>query len=171
MKYIIIILLFASCNATKQAAKDEKKTVKFINRAIKISRVTAAKVTRDSFPCTDLFRTDTTLIVLDSTVYVDCPDYHIADSGKMVHDTTTVNNKATVKYIKVPVHIPVRTQIITKYFEDSAKVLIAQKEVATVNQELLKYKGKAERRGKLNLYLIIALLLSALLNFIQFKRK
>ena len=164
MKYIIIILLFASCNATKQSAKH-------LNKAFKKDRVYVAKVTRDSFPCTDLLKTDTMLIVLDSTVYVDCPDYHIADSGKMAHDTIKFPYKETYKYIKVPVHLPVRTQIITKYFEDSAKVLISQKETAKANDEAAKYKGKAQRRGNLNLYLIIALLLSALLNFIQFKRK
>ena len=164
MKYIIIILLFASCNATKQSAKH-------LNKAFKKDRVYVAKVTRDSFPCTDLLKTDTMLIVLDSTVYVDCPDYHIADSGKMVYDTIKYPYKETYKYIKVPVHLPVRTQIITKYFEDSAKVLIAQKQVAIANDEAAKYKSKAARRGNLNLYLIIALLLSALLNFIQFKRK
>ena len=164
MKYIIIILLFASCNATKQSAKH-------LNKAFKKDRVYVAKVTRDSFPCTELFRTDTAFVYTDSTVWIECPDYHIADSGKMVHDTTTVYNKATVKYIKVPVRIPITTRFINNWWEDSSKIVIAYKERATANDEAAEYKGKAQRRGNLNLYLIIALLLSALLNFIQFKRK
>ena len=168
MKYILIILLFASCNATKQAAKDEKKTVKFINKAIKISRVTVAKVTRDSFPCIELLRTDTTLIVLDSLIYIECPDYSNVVNN-VTHDTTVI--KGVNKTIRVPVYIPMQTKIITKYFEDSAKIFIAQKETAKANVETAKYKNKSQRRGNFNLYLIIALLSSLLINFIQFKRK
>ena len=93
MKYILIIILFASCNATKQSAKH-------LNKAFKKDRVYVAKVTRDSFPCTELFRTDTAFVYTDSTVWIECPDYHIADTGKMVHDTTTVDNKATVNILK-----------------------------------------------------------------------
>lgn len=161
MRYIIIILLFASCNATKQSAK-------YFKKGIKADRVYFAKVTRDSFPCKELFKTDTALIVIDSTVYIDCPDYSNV-VGKVTHDTSYI--KGEIKTIKVPVLLPIRTKIITKYFEDSAKIVVAQKEAAKANEELVKYKAKATRRGNLNLYLIIALLLSALLNFIQFRRK
>ena len=161
MRYLIIILLFASCNPTKQASK-------FLTKAFKKDRGLVAKVTRDSFPCKELLRTDTALIVIDSTVYIDCPDYSNV-VNKVTHDTSYIKGES--KTIKVPILLPIRTKIITKYFEDSAKVLVAQREVVKVNEELVEYKAKTERRGNLNLYLIIALLLSAFLNFIQFKRK
>ena len=153
MKYLLIIIIFfTACNATKQSAKH-------LNKAFKKDRVYVAKVTRDSFPCTELFRTDTAFVYTDSTVWIDCPDYHTADSGKMVHDTIKFPNKETFKYIKVPVKLPVRTEIITKYIEDSAKIVIAQKEAATVQNDLLKYKGKAQRRGSLIAWLITAVVI------------
>lgn len=148
MKYILIILLFASCNATKQAAKH-------LNKAFKKDRVYVAKATRDSFPCIELLRTDTALVVLDSVVYVECPDYSNV-VNKVTHDTSFI--KGVNKTIRVPVYIPVQTKIITKYFEDSAKIFIAQKETAKANVETEKYKNKSQRRGNFITWLIVAIL-------------
>ena len=147
MKYLIIIIIFfTACNATKQSAKH-------LYKAIKKDRVYVAKVTRDSFPCTELFRTDTAFVYTDSTVWIECPDYSTED---LLFDTTRLPNKTT-KTVPYKVRFVVNT--ITKYKEDSAKIFIAQKETAAAKEEKEKYKGKAARRKSLIIWLSTAVLI------------
>lgn len=144
MKYILLIVILVSCNSTKQAARH-------LSKAFKKDAVLVAKVTRDSFPCTGLFNTDTLLKIIDTVVYIDCPN---ADTNK-IHDTMR-SQIVTTKFIKVPVKFPVKTTIINRYFEDSAKIKLANNDLSKIGKLKDKYKAKTERRGKLILWLLIA---------------
>lgn len=162
MKYILIIFILASCNSTKQAAKH-------LNKAFKKDAALVARVTRDSFPCTELLKTDTTFVVTDSTVYVDCPDYsNISDTIK-VHDTMR-SQIVTTKFIKVPVKLPVKTMYVNRWFEDSAKIKLANNDLTKIVKSRDEYKGKAERRGKLILWLIVAIAILTATNVLTIRK-
>ncbi len=108
----ILIMLFNSCQTAKQLMdKAEKK-----NPAI------VAEYARDKYPCTDLLKPDTAILYRDTTVYIDCPDSIPATFETVRVDTV---NNTVVKTVRVPVTLPIRTQIITKYYEDSAKLKLA----------------------------------------------
>lgn len=168
MKYLIPILFcFVACNSTKQAAKH-------LDKAFKKDRVYVAKVTRDSFPCTDLLRTDTAFVSYDSTVYIECPDY----GGVQVSHDTIINKIGVGKIsesskIIIPVTLPIRTQIITKYFEDSAKIILAKNELIKCAKLVDEFKGKASRRKSLIIWLIgaVAILTATNILFIKAKLK
>ena len=82
-----------------------------------------AKLARDKYPCTDLLKPDTAVMYRDTTVYIDCPDSIPATFEVVRRDT--INNVVT-KTIRVPVNLPIRERIITKWYEDSAKLKLAQ---------------------------------------------
>lgn len=148
MKYILLIVILASCNSTKQAAKH-------LGKAFKKDAAFVARVTRDSFPCTQLLKTDTTFVVTDSTIYIDCPNYSNISDTKEIHDTLR-SQIVTTKFIKVPVKLTVKTMFVNKWFEDSAKIKLANNDLLKIGKLRDEYKGKAERRGKLILWLLIA---------------
>ena len=162
MKYILLIVILASCNSTKQAAKH-------LGKAFKKDAALVARVTRDSFPCTELLKTDTTFVVTDSTVYVDCPDYSNISDTKEIHDTLR-SQIVTTKFIKVPVKLPVKTTIINRYFEDSAKIKLSNNDLSKIGKSRDEYKGKAERRGKLILWLLIAVAILTASNVLTIRK-
>ena len=168
MKTIIwffFIVFVWSCSPSYKA----HRAGKLVNKAMRVSKPTVAQITRDSFPCITT-ASDTVSVISDSVVYIDCPqnNNNMEDyTGKDSMRTNTVLNKI----IKVPVHLPIRTIRITERIEDSAKIYIAEKQSTDQVKQIDKLKIKSERRGKWNLYLIIGLLVSVLLNVIQFKRR
>lgn len=131
MRYLIFILLFSSCynaqKATDQVNKADNKYPEIV-----------AKLARNKYPCTDLLKNDTAVIFRDTTVYVDCPDTAQIATYETIR-TDTVNRTIT-KTIRVPVTLPIRTQVITKWFEDSAKLKLADITMDRVRADLQKIK-------------------------------
>ncbi len=177
---VVIMVFFCSCSPAKQAQK-------YYDKAKGKSLVTVAENTRKDFPCT-VTDSDTITTVTDSLVYIDCPempsnnreeDYTSPGSVKSNPPKSGVlitANSPQIKWsnsttYKVPVHLPVRTMYIRTTIEDSAKIYVLLKEQTQQVQKLQKLEGKVNRRGKWNLYLIILLLASLFLNFIQFRSK
>ena len=132
-----------------------------------------AKLVRGWYPCT-ITETNTVIETRDSIVYVDCPDLPqiIHEPNDTIYSTQTV-----VKTVKVPVHLPVEIRYITKWVEDSAKIFSITAElnksdalIKKQNKDIEDLKGKVSKRNKWLLWLIIALVVSLLINYIQFRK-
>lgn len=145
MKYLIIIILLSSCSTAQE----------LMDKAEKKDPAIVAKVARDKFPCKDLLKNDTTVLYKDSLVFVEveCPEVVTTET---IIKTDTINNVVT-KTVRVPVTIRTAGQVITKWYEDSAKIRIAAVALNGCNTEVLKLQAsndslskKAARRGKEN---------------------
>ena len=132
-----------------------------------------AKLVRGWYPCT-ITETNTVIETRDSIVYVDCPDLPqiIHEPNDTIYSTQTV-----LKTVKVPVHLPVEIRYITKWVEDSAKIFSITAElnksdalIKKQNKDIEDLKGKVSKRNKWLLWLIIALVVSLLINYIQFRK-
>lgn len=168
---VLAISLF-SCSALRRTERKKQHAEKKIIKALKKSRISVAKLTRDTFPCSDLLKTDTTVFVYDSLIYIECPDY---ETGKVKHDTLYTDTAGTVKTILVPYHLPIKIKIIDRWFEDSAKISIykdslvmeriitgaALKRERKTNETVITQQEKIKRRGNTILWLIICILVFA----------
>ena len=148
MKYILIILIFASCSTAQE----------LMDKAEKKDPAIVAKLARDKYPCKDLLKPDTTTIYQDSIILVEieCPDVPTE-----VIRVDTVNNVIT-RTVRVPVNMPVQIRTVTKWYEDSAKLKLftlqvesLQADTASLRQETVKLSGKVSSRNKWLLWLII----------------
>lgn len=154
---IIIIAIMAGCSSAKKLLdKAERKDSKIV-----------AEYARDKYPCTDILKPDTTVIIKDSLIFIDieCPDIVPAE---IVVKTDTVNNIIT-RTIRVPVTLPVQVKYITKWFEDSAKLKIYATDAQSCNTAVLNLREanhtlsvKVSNKGQENwLWRIIAIILIA----------
>jgi len=153
MKYILIILIFASCSTAQE----------LMDKAEKKDPAIVAKLARDKYPCKDLLKPDTTTIYQDSIILVEieCPDVPTE-----VIRVDTVNNVIT-RTVRVPVTLPVQTRYITKWYQDSAAVYLIAKDLETakfantkLTDENNSLSKKVARKSKENwIWRIIALIL------------
>lgn len=147
-----LIMCFSRCyNSQKAAQQVTKANDKFPE--------IVAQIARDKYPCTDLLKPDTSTVLKDTIVYIDCPDNK---NPYEVVKYDTVNNVVTkivpiTKTTKVPVTLPVKTEYITKWFEDSAKLKIAsvnaekqQKSIEKLQASNDKLSKQSAHRGKEN---------------------
>jgi methyl coenzyme M reductase subunit C len=142
---VTIIATLASCSSAKE----------LLDKAEKKDPAIVAKLARDKYPCTDIRKPDTAVVYKDSLVFVEveCPEVVVKET---VIKTDTVNNVIT-KTIRVPVTVRTSGQVITKWYEDSAKLKIyatlssqLNKELEKVSAEKDQYKARSEHRGKEN---------------------
>lgn len=108
---LILCAILLSCTTPRQMV--EKAYAKDPNAV--------AEIARDKFPCTVLLKTDTTTMVRDSVVFIDCPEQP-AQPGQIYHDTLINVVPGGFRTVRVPVHMPIETRYVNKYFEDSAKI-------------------------------------------------
>jgi len=154
MKYLLLILILTGCSTAKE----------LLDKAEKKDPAIVAKYARDKYPCTDLLKPDTAVIWKDSLVYIDCPEVTATTFETVRFDT--INNVVT-NIVKVPVNMPVRTQTITKWYEDSAKLKILNVEatacldsVKKLTESNDKQAVKISRKSKENwIWRVIALVL------------
>jgi len=131
------------------------KAVKQVNKALGRYPQIVAKIALDSFPC-DVIRIDTIITVKDSIV--EC---------EPVENFTTLSQIDTIyRTKKVFVKLPIKTTYITRIVESTAKLVIINAQLDSVNnviRELQKSKdelrGKVERKNKVIWWLIGLLLL------------
>lgn len=109
--FLVLCTILLSCTTPRQMV--EKAYAKDPNAV--------AEIARDKFPCTVLLKTDTTTMVRDSVVFIDCPEQPV-QPGQIFHDTLINVISGGVRTIRVPVHLPIETRYVNKYFEDSAKI-------------------------------------------------
>jgi len=145
MKYLILLFALASCSTAKE----------LLDKAEKKDPAIVAQYARDKYPCTDLLKPDTAIVYQDSLIFVDveCPE--VGQPAEVLR-IDTVNNIIT-RTVRVPVNMPVQTKVITKWYEDSAKLKLyrlqvegLQKDTATLRAARDTYQAKAQRRGKEN---------------------
>lgn len=169
MKQALLSLLIAvaivGCYTPKKATEQTQKAL------IKYPGV-VADVARTAFPCVTT-ESDTVITTQDSLIYIDCPDNTVVTTADYTWPDTVVKVvrlPGSVKTVRVPVTLPVRTITVTNKVEDSAKIFLITAELAKASKEVDRLQGKVERRGKLLLWLVIALAVSVLINYIQFKK-
>jgi hypothetical protein len=82
------------------------------------------------------------------------------------------------KVVKVPVYLPIKTITVIQKVEDSSKMFVlndvlqaVENETAILNDDVKKLEAKVAKKNKYLLYLLIALLASLGVNYLQFKRK
>lgn len=165
---LIIIAILASCSTAKE----------LIDKAEKKDPAAVAEYARDKYPCKDLLKPDTATLYKDTTIYVDCPDTGKIETGFETIRFDTVKLPGQLKTIRVPVTIRTAGQVITRWYEDSAKLKIASvnstKQQAAIDKlqiERNKYKDKSDHRGKENwIWRIIASVLICWQAFKIYKR-
>lgn len=187
MKYLLILVILASCYGSRKAEKQ-------VDKAIDNFPVQTAEQLRDRWPCVP------TATVTDSTAYKQyledlraieelyasaVPDPVLDTFVESWEDSTKINylkgqNKAFLatlakkdRYIsdllrtcrdKPPIHDTIK-------IEDKASTFICESENTALNKKVADQDRKIERRGKWNLWLIIAVCVLALLNYIQFRKR
>jgi len=171
---IIFLALLTSCNKyTLPMAEKE------VNKAYLTYPPMVAGKTRDWFPCI-VNRRDTIITYVDSIIYVDCPSVVNGTANEYISSDTVYIKKIVTqnKVVKVPVYLPIKTITIIKKIEDSAKIfeltdalLTSTNETANANDSIKKLEAKVAKKNKYLLYLLIALLASLGINYLQFKRK
>lgn len=158
MKYILAILILTGCYTAKKADKQ-------INRALDEYPDKVAEIARNAFPCTTV---DSIVTYRDSVIYVECPPVDSVEIYVPVAGPEKIVKVAgPTKTIKVPVTLPVRT--VTRIVEDSAKIRLANHAMDLAVKDKDDAMIKAERRGKWNLYLLLALLISWAFFFVNRK--
>lgn len=141
---ILLITIFTGCQTAKQ----------LMDKAERKDPAIVATYARDKYPCTDLLKPDTAVLYRDTTVYIDCPDTVPATFETVRVDTV---NNVTVRTVRVPVNLPIRERIITNWYEDSAKLKLAQialnslqADTARLQARITILQARSERRGKEN---------------------
>ena len=163
---ILLILIIAGLSACTTA---EKLTYKAISK----DKAKVAEITRAEFPCTTT-KADTVISTKDSLIWIECPDNTVVTAADYTGpDTVTriIRLPGSVRTVRVPVTLPVKTVTIVQKVEDSAKIYVLQAATLKLQADNGKLRGKVHSRNTWLKWLIIALLISAGLNFIQFKRK
>lgn len=153
---LAIISVLASCSTAKE----------LLDKAEKKDPAIVATYARDKYPCTDLLKPDTATIWRDSTVYIECPDSIPATYETVRYDT--VNNTIT-RVVKVPVTIRTAGQVITRWYEDSAKLKLyrlqvegLQSDTANYRKQMHKLTGKVSTRNKWLLWLLVVVVCETL---------
>ena len=150
-KLCIVLILLSGCYSAKKAEKQ-------LNKAIDEYPEVAAKVTRNNFPCIEK-PVSTVTDTVYSLIELECPE--IPTPGVVTkRDTLWRDKPVKLQPGRQVVYLPSEKVKETIKIEDSAKVLIAYAERDKAREYLRDTEAKAERRGKWNLWLIIALLLS-----------
>ena len=168
---LITLVYFTTCGIALSGCYTPSKAAKQIDHAIDKYPKIAAQRTRAYFPCITT-GSDTLIFTKDSLILVDCPDP--VQPADYFHDTINLTKivKSEVvktKVVKVPVHLPVQYVTITKKVEDSAKIFILTAETDRLKAYSAKVDAKLIKRNWLIKWLIIALIVSVLLNYFQFK--
>lgn len=187
MKYLLTLLILASCYNTRKAEKQ-------VDKAMDTYPVETAKALRDKWPCIP------TATTTDSTAYKQyledlraIEDFYAEVDIEPARDTLIESWEDSVKinylrgqnktilatlakkdrYIadliktcrdKPPIHDTIK-------IEDKASTFICESENTALKKTVADQDRKIERRGKWNLWLIIAVCVLALLNYIQFRKR
>lgn len=140
MKYLIALVFLSGCYTAEKAARQ-------VNKANYKHPEVVAKIARDFYPCTDLLKDDTTIFLRDTLIYIECPD-NITPDSKFETVRFDTLNKTITKIVRVPVNMPIITQVVTKWYEDSAKLKIASIQAIKLTADNESLQSKLARRTK-----------------------
>jgi len=142
MKYILLILLFVSCNPVKQVLRDQNK----LEQVAKVV-VAGGWCANDT---TFITKSDT-IIDVDTIIRIDTETY-----TQIVNDSVYFTKWKTRDIIKsVTIHDTLKSYIV-----DNARVRLLQTDSARLSNEVITWEGKAKRRqlwifGLIGLWLLI----------------
>lgn len=171
---IIFLTLLTSCNKYTLPKAEYQ-----VNKAYLTYTPMVATKTRDWFPCI-VNKNDTIISYVDSLIYVDCPSVINGTANEYTSSDTVYINKIVTqnKVVKIPLYLPIKTITVVQKVEDSAKIfqlndalLNSTNETAKANEGIEKLETKIAKKNKYLLYLLIALLASVGVNYLQFKKK
>ena len=165
MKFIIVLLAFiVGCNTSKMA---EKK----IQSAYKHHPEVVAKFLNDSLPCVTT-RIDTIVSTELEYITIKCPDndYLINDTIWLTkRDTQVIKGSSVIAYQKKYI-------TIEKTIKDSAELIKYKLQLKSCGEQLTKaisdnqkLTKKVDAKNKWLMWLVIALLISIIVNLMQFK--
>jgi len=150
-----------------------------VNKAYLTYPPMVATKTRDWFPCI-VNKNDTIISYVDSLIYIDCPSVVNGTANEYISSDTVYINKIVTqnKVVKIPHYIPIKTITVVQKVEDSAKIfqlndalLTSFYETSKANDSIEKLEAKIAKKNKYLLYLLIALLASLGVNYLQYKKK
>ena len=143
MRYLLLILLFLSCNPVKQVLRDTEKLAQV-----------AEVVVRSGFCANDttfITKSDT-LVEVDTIINVD-----IQIDTQKVNNSVYITKWKTRDIVKsISIHDTIKSFIV-----DNARVRLLQADSARLSNEVIEWKGKAKRR-QFWLFFIIAIVAGAL---------
>ena len=126
-----IVIFFSSCSTAKE----------LIDKAEKKDPAAVAKYTREKYPCEEVLLPTTVTEVHDTLIYIECPETTPA-AEYMAGRTDTIRVAGPMRTIRIPVTLPVRTEYITRWFEDSAYKKVAAFELSKMQAENQKLTEK-----------------------------
>ena len=171
---IIFLTLLTSCNKYTLPKAEYQ-----VNKAYLTYPPMVATKARDWFPCI-VNKKDTIITYVDSLIYVDCPSVVNGTANEYISsDTVYIKQIVTQnKVVKVPVYLPIKTITVIQKVEDSSKMFVlndvlqaVENETAILYDDVKKLEAKIAKKNKYLLYLLIALLASFGVNYLQLKRK
>lgn len=150
----------------------EKKAQKQVDKAIKQKPKIAAETLRKAFPCITKIDTVVKVDTGYDFIEIQCPD-QIEPVTKI---DTIVINKVTKNKVYLPgkivkVGAQKETITITKLVRDSAEIYLLNKQIKDLTDGRIVDHQKIKNRNKWILWLLVALVISLLFNFIKFNRK
>ena len=154
-------LLISSCYSLRDAERDLDKAKQYYPDVV-------AQRTRDWFPCNT--GSDTSIRTEYDFIEIACPGVDSVTKLDTIILTKTKNPRSIFIEKQKIVGIPSETKYITKVVRDSAQIYSLETRVKGCAEELKHYMGKAERRGQINLWLIILLTISMLLNVLKIRK-
>lgn len=165
-KYLCLALALCLGSCSKYNDQD---ALRQLMKAEALKPKLTADFVMQHFPCTQ--KTDTLVQTHTDYKYIDvvCPP---VDSSSLLDtiylDKIKVVTKTNV--VKRTIALPSKTITITKYFEDSAKIKSLTIANSQTQAELKKCGEKKDKSSSLNLWLIICLCCSIILNLIQLRK-
>lgn len=164
INYLYFVLLFClgSCNKY-----NDLDALRELSKANDLKPKITADFVNDHFPCNT--KTDTIVNTHTEYQYIDvvCPPSD-STSDTIYIDKIKIVNKTSV--VKKTIALPSKTITIVKYFEDSAKIKSLSLSNSQTQSELKKCGEKKDKALSLNLWLIICLCCSIIINLIQFRK-
>ncbi len=143
MRYLLLILLFLSCNPVKQVLRDTEKLAQV-----------AEVVVRNGWCANDttfITKSDT-LVEIDTVINVDI-QIDTQKVNEFVYITKWKTNTITKT---LTIHDTLKSFIV-----DNARVRLLQTDSARLNNEVIEWKGKAKRR-QLWLFFMLAVIAGSL---------
>lgn len=142
MRYIILVLLFVSCNPVKQVLRDQDKLEEVAKIVVK-----GGWCANDT---TFITKSDT-LVKIDTFIRIDTQT-----DTKIINDSVYITKWKTRDIIKsTTIHDTLKSYIV-----DNARVRLLQTDSARLSNEVITWEGKAKRRqlwifGLIGLWLLI----------------
>lgn len=162
MRYLLLIVLFASCYTPKKALQD-------VNKAHRKHPQVVAEFCSNTFPCVTS-RVDTLTETEIEYITLKCPD------DKYILDTIWLTNTKVIKGSAVIVNKH-KTNTIIKTIRDSAEIVACELEAIALNkkcnqltQDIIILKNKISVKNKWITWFLIAFLCAIIGNILQLKK-